>query len=83
MYVIIAPIQIKDGHKDEFIEAMLDDARGSVENEPGCLRFDVVHTTEQLPLHRDPETKAGDVATPKSPSHSVHGPGNQEGKGEP
>ena len=42
MYVIIAPIQIKDGHKDEFIEAMLDDARGSVKNEPGCLRFDVI-----------------------------------------
>lgn len=42
MYVIIAPIQIKDGHKDEFIEAMLDDARGSVQNEPGCLRFDVI-----------------------------------------
>ena len=42
MYVIIAPIQIKDGHKDEFIEALLEDARGSVNDEPGCLRFDVI-----------------------------------------
>ncbi len=42
MYVIIAPIQIKDGHRDEFIEAMLDDAKGSVRDEPGCLRFDVI-----------------------------------------
>lgn len=42
MYVIIAPIQIKQGYKAEFIEAMLEDARGSVDNEPGCLRFDVI-----------------------------------------
>ncbi|MDE0186435.1 MAG: putative quinol monooxygenase [Candidatus Poribacteria bacterium] len=42
MYVIIAPIQIKDGHRDAFIEAMLDDAKGSMKNEPGCLRFDVI-----------------------------------------
>ncbi len=42
MYVIIAPIQIKQGYKTEFIEAMLEDARGSVDNEPGCLRFDVI-----------------------------------------
>ena len=42
MYVIHAPIQIKEGHADEFIQAMLLDAKGSVENEPGCLRFDVI-----------------------------------------
>ena len=42
MYVIIAPVQIKEGHKDEFIEALLEDARGSVNDEPGCLRFNVI-----------------------------------------
>ncbi|MYF99386.1 antibiotic biosynthesis monooxygenase [Candidatus Poribacteria bacterium] len=42
MFVIIAPIQIKEGHREEFIEAMLDDAIGSVRDEPGCLRFDVI-----------------------------------------
>ena len=42
MYIIVAPIQIKEGRKDEFIEPLLDDARGSVNDEPGCLRFDVV-----------------------------------------
>ncbi len=42
MFAIIAPIQIKEGHREEFIEAMLDDAIGSVNNEPGCLRFDVI-----------------------------------------
>ena len=42
MFVIIAPIQIKEGHRDAFVESMIDDAKGSVENEPGCLRFDVI-----------------------------------------
>ena len=38
----MAPIQIKAGHKEEFIRAMLEDAQGSVNNGPGSLRFDVV-----------------------------------------
>ena len=42
MYVIIAPIQIKEGYKDRFIEEMIGDASGSVNDEPGCLRFDVI-----------------------------------------
>jgi len=42
MYVIIAPIQVKEGYKDRFIEAVVDDARSSVRDEPGCLRFDVI-----------------------------------------
>ena len=42
MYVIVAPIQIKPGYKDRFVEEMISDARGSVNDEPGCLRFDVI-----------------------------------------
>ncbi|HAL46998.1 MAG: antibiotic biosynthesis monooxygenase [SAR202 cluster bacterium] len=42
MYVILAPIQIKPGFKERFIEEMIGDARGSVNDEPGCLRFDVI-----------------------------------------
>ena len=42
MYVILAPVKITEGHREEFIEAMLEDARGSVNDEPGCLRFDVI-----------------------------------------
>ena len=42
MYVVIAPVQIKPGFKERFVEEMIGDARGSVENEPGCLRFDVI-----------------------------------------
>ena len=46
MYIIIAPIQIKEGYKDRFIEEMIGDARGSVNDEPGCLRFDVIQDAE-------------------------------------
>ena len=42
MYVIVAPIQIKAGFKDQFVEAVVEDARSSVAHEPGCLRFDVI-----------------------------------------
>ena len=42
MYLIVAPIQIKPGFIDQFVEAMLGDAKGSVENEPGCYRFEVI-----------------------------------------
>ena len=42
MYVIIAPIQIKEGNKNEFVEEMILDARGSIDNEPGCLTFDII-----------------------------------------
>ena len=42
MYVIIAPIQVQEGHKGAFLEAVVEDARSSVNHEPGCLRFDVI-----------------------------------------
>ena len=42
MYVIVAPLQIKEGHKAEFLKAMLGDAQGSINNEPDCLQFDVI-----------------------------------------
>ena len=46
MYVIIAPIQIKEGYKEQFIEEMIGDAVGSVNDEPGCIRFDVIQDAE-------------------------------------
>jgi quinol monooxygenase YgiN len=42
MKVLLVTIQIKPEYRDHFIEEMLGDARGSVEDEPGCLRFDVI-----------------------------------------
>ena len=42
MYVLLVTIQIKPEHREAFIEEMIGDARGSRNNEPGCLRFDVI-----------------------------------------
>jgi hypothetical protein len=42
MQALMVTIKIKAGYRDAFMEAMLSDARGSVHDEPGCLRFDVL-----------------------------------------
>ena len=42
MYAVMVTLQMQPEHREAFIEAMLDDARGSVGNEPGCVRFDVL-----------------------------------------
>ena len=44
MEALVVTIQIKPEFRDAFMEAMLDDARGSLGNEPGCLQFDVSRT---------------------------------------
>ena len=41
MVALTVTFLIKEGREDEFITAMIDDAKGSVENELGCLRFNV------------------------------------------
>jgi autoinducer 2-degrading protein len=42
MYVIIAPLQIKEGYKEQFVAGLMENAGGAVRDEPGCLRFDVI-----------------------------------------
>ena len=42
MIAIIVTIQLKPGFRDRFVEAMLEDARGSVSDEPGCYGFDIM-----------------------------------------
>ena len=42
MYVIIAPLQIKEGYKEQFVNGIMEDASGAVHDELGCLRFDVI-----------------------------------------
>jgi quinol monooxygenase YgiN len=46
MIALIATIQIKPENQKAFMESMLDDARGSNHDEPGCLRFDVLQDSE-------------------------------------
>ena len=42
MFVLLVTIQIKPGHKEAFMEALLEDARVSVDDDPVCLRYDVM-----------------------------------------
>lgn len=46
MKVALVTVDIKPEHRDRFMEEILLDARGSVENEPGCVRFDVLQDDE-------------------------------------
>ncbi len=46
MIALVVVIEIKPGHRREFMESMLDDAQHSVTDEPGCLRFDVLEDRE-------------------------------------
>ena len=46
MIALVVTIQIKPGHKEAFMASMLDDAMGSNNDEPGCLRFDVLQNNE-------------------------------------
>ena len=42
MISIFVTIQIKPGFEDRFREASFGDAQGSVRDEPGCFRFDIL-----------------------------------------
>ena len=42
MFAIFATIRIKPGFRERYLAEMLGDAVGSVRDEPGCLRFDVL-----------------------------------------
>ena len=42
MKALVVTIKIKEGYRDAFVDELLLDAQGSVENEPGCVMFNVV-----------------------------------------
>lgn len=42
MFAIWVSVRVKPERKDDFLKAIEEDARGSREDEPGCLRFDVL-----------------------------------------
>ena len=46
MKAFLITIDIKPERKESFIKGLLDNARSSAENEPGCLRFDVLQDDE-------------------------------------
>ena len=45
MYVVCVHVHVKPEHRDEFLEASLANARGTVQ-EPGNLRFDVLQRAD-------------------------------------
>jgi quinol monooxygenase YgiN len=42
MFAIFVTVNVKPGMRDAFVKAVLGDAQGSVRDEPGCFRFDVL-----------------------------------------
>ena len=45
MYSIFVTIQVKPEFRERFVEATFGDAQGSVRDEPGCFRFDVLQSS--------------------------------------
>lgn len=46
MYVLIVDHKVKLENREDWIAAATRDARGAVETEPGCLRFDIIQDNE-------------------------------------
>ena len=46
MYILQVAVKVKPGHKEAYIQAITEDARSSVRDEPGCLRFEVMEDQE-------------------------------------
>lgn len=42
MYAVFVTINVKPEHLDPFTDASFGDAQGSVRDEPGCFRFDIL-----------------------------------------
>ncbi len=41
MFALVVSLRVKPERREEFLRAAEEDSRGSREDEPGCLRFDV------------------------------------------
>ncbi len=70
MYVIIAPFQIKENYRERCVKEFVLDARSSIENEPGCLHFDVVQDPNDpnriwlYELYKDEQAFQEHITTP-------------------
>jgi (4S)-4-hydroxy-5-phosphonooxypentane-2,3-dione isomerase len=42
MFALVVSLKVKPERREEFLKAVEEDGRGSREDEPGCLRFDVL-----------------------------------------
>ncbi len=70
MYVNVVTMLLKPEYREAFLSAILDDAKSSLQNEPGCVRFDIAQD-EQNPnrffLHEIYKDKAAFEAHVKTP----------------
>jgi len=70
MISIFVTIKIKPGYADRFREASFGDAQGSVKDEPGCFRFDILqnaaepHTFHLYEVYADAEALQSHRNTP-------------------
>ena len=46
MHILFVTIKMKPEHREEYMAEMLLNAKGAQQDEPGCLRFDVVVDSE-------------------------------------
>jgi autoinducer 2-degrading protein len=47
MYIVNIGIQIKNGFKEQFIEGITENASHAQNDEPGCLRFNVIQDVNE------------------------------------
>lgn len=76
IYVIIAPLQIKGGYKEQFVAGIMENASGAVHDEPGCLRFDVIQDagdTNRIGFMRFTRTKRLFKPMPKPHVSAIFG----------
>jgi autoinducer 2-degrading protein len=50
MYILMVRLKVKKDRIDDFIKASIGDGDGSVRNEPGCRRFDVIQDAQDPTL---------------------------------
>ena len=48
MHILFVTIKMKPEHREEYMAEMLLNAKGAQQDEPGCLRFDVVVDSQDL-----------------------------------
>ena len=70
MRIDIVTVDVKPEHKDRFIQETLLNARASIKDEPGCVRWDVLQDTEnpnRIYLYEVYRDKAAEDAHVKMP----------------
>ena len=48
MYIVNVPIQIKEGFKEQFVTGIKENASHAQNDEPGCLRFNVIQDANDI-----------------------------------